>query len=249
MSCVGKFKKRRSNGSKYLKATMSKKAQSKGESCPFGQFTSTLPCLFPFSEEVCAIDYDVAENERERQRDRERERQRELRDRQRGKERDRETETEKERERETERDLEVEETESESSNCIGKFAVWDSLYYGVAFQTTLTVVRLPQSVNSNPKSSNRSGHSSDGEEHLEGFEADEDREGEGEGEGGDCVLAEIDFQHDLSALAWDSRGQCLVVSDVTGCIHIVKADGSVLFQKKVFPGNEVFFILQLSMLM
>lgn len=143
---------------------------------PFGQFTASLPCLFPVTEDLCAIDYDPSNAQ-----------------------------------------------ESKSKGFAqGKFSVFQNLY-AVAFQTTLTIIQLP----SKPKGANiQFGNDFGGNNEDTGFAGDDE----------DPVLAEIDFDHALSMLAWDTQGQCLVVSDITGCIHIVKTDGSVVFQKKVFPG-------------
>ena len=72
---------------------------------------------------------------------------------------------------------------------------------------------------------------------LSSFEEDNNEE---------IVLAEMEFENLLTNLTWDVTGKCLVIADLSGTIHIVKIDGTVLFSKKVFPGTLLNVIEELN---
>lgn len=50
-------------------------------------------------------------------------------------------------------------------------------------------------------------------------------------------MIDIEFEHDVASLCWGSGGNCLVVADVFGMLHIVApATGDILFSHRVVPG-------------
>ncbi|RYG68321.1 hypothetical protein EON64_05440 [archaeon] len=57
------------------------------------------------------------------------------------------------------------------------------------------------------------------------------------------VQAEIEFEHALSSIAWDTLGNCLAVYDSGGTVHLLKRDGSIAFSKKILPDPELAMFL------
>ncbi len=47
------------------------------------------------------------------------------------------------------------------------------------------------------------------------------------------VVAEIDFESEVVASCWDSFAECVVVGDVSGTMHLVTSEGSLIFSKKL----------------
>lgn len=55
------------------------------------------------------------------------------------------------------------------------------------------------------------------------------------------ILCEIEFDSNLTHVAWDTTGQCLAVVDIEGNVHLTKVDGTVFFSRKVFTSMIFYF--------
>ena len=51
-------------------------------------------------------------------------------------------------------------------------------------------------------------------------------------------LVDIEFESTISTMCWDANGSCLIVSDLSGMIHFVGANGTILFSHQVVPGKS-----------
>jgi len=49
--------------------------------------------------------------------------------------------------------------------------------------------------------------------------------------------SEVDFDHDVVFMAWDLSESCLVVGDSGGSVHLVTANGLLVFSKKIVAGE------------
>lgn len=53
------------------------------------------------------------------------------------------------------------------------------------------------------------------------------------------IVSEVDFEEELVSVCWDNLGNCVVVGDSSGTLHLVLTDGSLLFSKKLPVGGEL----------
>ena len=51
------------------------------------------------------------------------------------------------------------------------------------------------------------------------------------------IVSEVDFESELISVSWDAGGECVVVGDSGGTLHLVLSDGSLLFSKKLPIGG------------
>jgi hypothetical protein len=56
------------------------------------------------------------------------------------------------------------------------------------------------------------------------------------------VEAEVEFDHDILVATWDIHGACLAVCDVSGTLHLLSEDGTILLSKQVLKGMFLIII-------
>lgn len=55
----------------------------------------------------------------------------------------------------------------------------------------------------------------------------------------DTIKADLEFEHELINACWDLSEGCVVVADIGGSLHLVTAEGDLLFSKKIVTGMRV----------
>lgn len=51
------------------------------------------------------------------------------------------------------------------------------------------------------------------------------------------IVCELELDHAIEAMAWDTTSSCIVIGDVNGTVHLMTKEGKLVFSKSLISGK------------